>query len=120
MTNTRQRKVCLFLYSPFFQTELAYCIVKYNVIVNLISFLTVCSTIFHHLDCSLALLKLLFVQFCDSLHEGVSRILSNFCLEMKGVLHVHFEPVNSRVCTIQLKLLLLYSISSVSLKYFKA
>lgn len=88
--------------------------------VNFISFLTVCSTILNHLYCSLALLRLLFVQFCDSVHEGVSRILSTFCLEMKVVLRVHFKAVIRRVCTIQLKLQHLPTISSPSLKYFKA
>jgi len=78
---------------PFFSNwiGLLHCRIQLNCEVNLISFLTVCSTIFHHLYCSVALLRLLFVQLCDSLHEGVSRILSTFCLEMKGVLHVHFK-----------------------------
>jgi len=34
MTNTRQRKAGPFLYIPFFETEEAYFIVKYNVNVK--------------------------------------------------------------------------------------
>jgi hypothetical protein len=78
---------------PFFPNwiGLLHCKIQRNGEMNLINFLTVCSTIFHHLYRSVALLRLLFVQFFDSLHEGVSRILSTFCLEMKSVLHVHFK-----------------------------
>lgn len=120
MTNRQQRKAGPFLYSPIFPTEQAYCIVQYNVIVKRnISFLTVCSTILNHLYCSFALLTLPCVQFCDSLLEGVRRILSTFCLEMNVVLHVHFTAFNLRVCMIQLKLLHLYTVCSFSCKYFK-
>jgi choline-glycine betaine transporter len=35
------------------------------------------------------------------------------------VLHVHFTAFDRRVCMIQLKLLHLYAVSSVSLEYFK-
>jgi hypothetical protein len=87
--------------------------------VNLGSFLTVCSTILNHLYCSFAFLRLPFVQLCDGLREGVSRILSTFCLEMKVTVNADFKEFNIRACMIQLMILHLYIIDSASLQHFK-